>query len=197
MKMKQIVMFLLVLTVTSCEYLEKQEAERKEKEQIALEQERLKQKLIQDSIRIQDSIKIEIEEKKKEERISEIRNSLGNVTFTLSSSNSVGGRDVTFFYTNKSPKIIKYLEWEACFKNAVGDLVRCDVRDYMIYVGKDTGPVKTNHRSGGYWGTVIYNYSATKVLLFKIRIDYIDGSSLEIKGEELKLIGLKDSQIEM
>ena len=197
MKMKQIVMFLLVLTVTSCEYLEKQEAERKEKEQIALEQERLKQKLIQDSIRIQDSIKIEIEEKKKKERILEIRNSLSNVTFTLSSSNSVGGRDVTFFYTNKSPKTIKYLYWVAGFKNAVGDFVECDVSDYGIFRGTDTGPVKTNHSGGGYWGTVIYNYSATKVLLFKIRIDYMDGSSLEIKGEELKLIGLKDSQIVM
>lgn len=195
--MKQIIMFLLVLTVTSCGYLENQEAERKEKEQIALEQRRLKQKLIQDSIRIQDSIKIEIEEKKKEERISEIKNSLSNVTFTLSSSNSVGGRDVTFYYTNKSPKTIKYLNWVAGFKNAVGDSVECDVRDYIIFIGTDTGPVKTNHSSGGYWRAVIYNYSATKMLLYEIRIDYMDGSSLKIKGKELKLIGLKDSQINM
>lgn len=197
MKMKQIIMFLLVLTVTSCGYLENQEAERKEKEQIALEQRRLKQKLIQDSIRIQDSIKMEIEEKKKEERISEIRNSLSNISFSLSSSNSVGGRDVTFYYTNKSPKTIKYLVWGGRFKNAVGDFVGCDIRDYITFRGKDTGPVKTNHRGGGYWGTVIYNYSARKMLINEINIDYMDGSKLLIVGDELKLIGLKDSQIDI
>ena len=195
--MKQIIMFLLVLTVTSCGYLENQEAERREKEQIALEQKRLKQKLIQDSIRIQDSIKIEIEEKKKEERILEIKNSLSNISFSLSSSNSVGGRDVTFYYTNKSPKTIKYLVWGASFKNAVGDFVGCTAREYTTYRGKDTGPVKTNHRGGGYWGTVIYNHTARKMLLYEIRIDYMDGSTLRITGKELKLIGLKDSQIDM
>ena len=190
-RMKHLLILLLVLIVTSCGYSENQKAERKEKErkeQIAIEQTRLKQKLIRDSVRIQDSIK-------KEERISEIRNSLSNVTFTLSSSNSVGGRDVRFYYTNKSPKTIKYLIWGAGFKNAVEDFVGCEVRDYMTFRGKDTGPVKTNHRGGGYWETVIYNYSATKMLLHEIRIDYMDGSSLTISGEELKLVGLKDSQI--
>lgn len=154
-----------------------------------------KQKLIQDSIRIQDSIKIEIEEKKKEERISEIRKSLRNVAFTLSSPNSVGGRDVTFYYRNKSKKTIKYLVWGGRFKNAVGDFVRCNIGDYMNFRGKDTGPIKTHRRGGGYWESVIYNYQAKKMLVYEIRIDYMDGSSLKISGDELKLVGLKDSQI--
>ena len=99
----------------------------------------------------------------------------------LDSPNSAGGCDYNFYYWNLSKKTIKYLQWEGHVYNAVGDRVECDIDRTSFVRGKDTGPHETfSSDCGGTWGTIIYNYSAKSVLITRINITYMDGTSYSI-----------------
>lgn len=106
----------------------------------------------------------------------------------LSSPNSAGGCDYSFYYTNKSNKTIKYLTWNGSVYNAVDDRVSCDIRHTSSVGGRDTGPVEFDERGGGSWSNVIYNYSADRVKLFSIYIQYMDGSTYSIKESDMELM---------
>ena len=116
------------------------------------------------------------------------RAALGAIEITysgLDTPNSVGGCDYTLAYVNKSPKTIKYLYWTGDVYNAVDDIVPCDISGYEDIKGKDTGPVYEGQESGGTWECVIYNYTARYVVLTKIQIIYMDGSTLSFTGDDL------------
>lgn len=99
----------------------------------------------------------------------------------LDSPNSAGGCDFNFYYWNLSKKTIKYLHWEGYVYNAVGDRVECDIDRTSFVRGKDTGPYEPfSSDCGGTWGTIIYNYSAKSVLITRINITYMDGTSYSI-----------------
>lgn len=100
--------------------------------------------------------------------------------------NVVGGCDYTFYYTNRSPKTIKYLYWTGTAYNAVDDPVYCDIRRTSSYKGQDVGPVETGEQGGGVWDCVVYNHSADTLKLSNISITYMDGSTLSIAAADIR-----------
>lgn len=106
----------------------------------------------------------------------------------LSSPNSASGADAIFYYKNTSSKTIKYLRWHGYPINAVGDIVTCDIRNYSEFTGQDTGPIKPGRSGGGCWSCAWYNWTAKKLVLTGVDIEYMDGTQLSITKDELKYI---------
>ncbi len=190
------------LFFVSCNYLENKRKEELRNDSV----EQVRIKFTKDSIIEAESIKHiydsilkagaqNANENNEIKRINKIKSTIRVTSCYLSKPNSASGCDANFYYINKSEKIIKYLVIDASFKNNVNDLVACNIRKENSFRGKDTGPVKPGKSSGGNWDCAIYNWSATKLVINSIDIDYMDGSSITIIGEELKLVGLKDNQI--
>lgn len=129
----------------------------------------------------QDSIK-------RAERIELLKHTIHIKKAYITSQNSAGGVDAYFSYKNVSNKTIKYLYWSGYVINAVGDPVECEVRETSEGRGKDTGPIKPGRSSDGYWSCMWYNYSAKKLILTGVQIEYMDGSTISISKNELKYI---------
>lgn len=147
----------------------------------------------------QDSIaKIEAAEYAKEKhrqdsikrvaRIDLLRHTIHINKARISSPNSAGGVDAYFNYKNVSNKTIKYLYWSGYPINRVGDPVECEIRGRSEARGKDTGPIKPGRSSDGYWDCMWYNYSAKKLVLTGVDIEYMDGSTIHISQNELKYV---------
>ena len=103
----------------------------------------------------------------------------------LRDPNTVGGCDAVVAYSNLIDKTIKYFIWRGYALNAVGDKVMCTVRDSYYFAGKDTGPYEPGETlCGGKWSAMIYNYSARKLVIYEISIEYMDGSIIVYEGEE-------------
>lgn len=153
----------------------------------------LARKAREDSIaRVNDSLerveKQKIDSILHERRVQEVKHTIKIKSAYLSHPNSAGGVDAYFSYKNCSDKTIKYLVWEGMPINAVGDPVSCEIRGYSIFHGKDTGPVKPNAFGGGVWGCAWYNWTAKKLDIIGVKIEYTDGSIFEIKEDEITLI---------
>lgn len=110
--------------------------------------------------------------------------------------NSAGGVDLHISFTNKSDKTIKYIHFSVTPYNAVGDAMRCDIRNYSSFTGYLTGPLEPGYegysRHGNFistevWGEAWYNYSIKSVELDSVRIEYTDGSTFSLYGDEVKL----------
>lgn len=122
-------------------------------------------------------------------KIEDIENSVEIIDCHLSSPNSVGGCDLSISFRNVSPKTIKYISFGVDFYNAVGDIVPCEIRGYGFYA-KVTGPIDNLY--SGYtatWDCPIYNWSARSAKIDYIYIEYMDGTTIEIKEKNLYLIG--------
>lgn len=198
--MKQLFYIFIIASLIASSCTSKEEKERQQREKARIERERyvndstqaaieretreykrhqeLQQELRQDSIN-------------KAEHINEIRNSIKITSYYLTSPNSANGVSTYFYYKNLSDKVIKYLVWTGYPINAVNDIVSCEIRGNSSFSGKDTGPVKKGGTGGGYWDCAWYNSTAKKLILEKIDIEYMDGSTLCIKGDDLYLIGKK------
>lgn len=124
-------------------------------------------------------------------RRDKINNSVKLTSYYLSSPNSASGVDAYVYYKNLSDKTIKYFYWEGYPINAVGDQVNCEIRGNKVFRGKDTGPIKKGQSGGGCWGCAWYNWTAKKLIITSIEIEYMDGSSLHISGDDLYEIGKK------
>ena len=127
---------------------------------------------------------------KRAKRIDLLKNTIKIKKVYLSSPNSAGGVDAHLVWKNVSNKTIKYLNWSGYPINAVGDPVSCEVRGTIEGGGNVTGPIKpgTTYGYGTYWDCLWYNYSAKKLVLTEINIEYMDGSSININKDELKYV---------
>lgn len=127
---------------------------------------------------------------KRAKRIDLLKNTIKIKKVYLSSPNSAGGVDAYLVWKNVSNKTIKYLSWRGYPLNAVGDPVSCEVRRTIEGGGKVTGPIKpgATYGYGTYWDCLWYNYSAKKLVLTGIYIEYMDGSSIKINKNELKYV---------
>lgn len=152
---------------------------------VALKKEQARKDSIAKVLKIEQARKDSIA---KAERIKLLKNSIRIKSAYLSSPNSAGGVDANFYYVNKSSKTIKYLVWHGYPKNAVGDMVFCDIRDRAHFNGKDTGPIKPGRSGGGCWDCAWYNWTAKKLVLTGIDIEFMDGSSLTINQNELQYV---------
>ena len=127
---------------------------------------------------------------RKADRIDQVKHSVKILKAYLSSPNSAGGVDAHLVWKNVSKKTIKYLTWRGYPINAVGDAVECEIRGVSESGGRVTGPIKpgTTYGYGKYWECLWYNYSAKKLVLTGIDIEYMDGSTMRINQNELKYI---------
>lgn len=125
----------------------------------------------------------------KAEHLNAVKKSIQLESYTLHSPNSVGGCDMTIYYRNTTKnKAIKYITFSCQFYNAVDDIISCDIRGYYTFRGQDTGPIKYLEYNGGTWDCPIYNWSARKMEIIGIEIDYMDGTELNISEEEMKYV---------
>lgn len=125
----------------------------------------------------------------KVEHLNAVKKSIQLEGYALQYPNSAGGCDVTIYYRNTlKNKIIKYIVFVCKFYNAVDDEVACEIRGYRNFRGQDTGPINYWEYSGGTWDCPIYNWSARKIEIVGIEIDYMDGTELNIGAEEMKYV---------
>lgn len=134
--------------------------------------------------------RVRLDSIRKANRIDQVKHSVKILKAYLSSPNSAGGVDAHLVWKNVSKKTIKYLTWSGYPVNAVGDAVACEIRGRSESGGKVTGPIKpgTTYGYGYYWECLWYNYSAKKLVLTGIDIEYMDGSTMRINQNELKYI---------
>lgn len=133
--------------------------------------------------------KIKDEEAKKD-AIEKARSIIRVKKVWLSEFDSVGGIDVLINYTNNSEKVIKYATFGVQFYNSVGDVVTCEIKKDRINYCEDIGPYakgeglnNTNWR----WGK-FYNWNIAYVKLVSLEIEYMDGSKVNLTGEELEYV---------
>lgn len=180
----------LLVVFSSCE--SKAEKERKQQEAARIERKRfvndsIKDETLKAAKAYQDSVK-------QAKHLKKVKNSIKITSYYLTSPNSANGVSAYFYYKNLSDKVIKYLVWTGYPINAVNDIVSCEIRGSSLFSGKDTGPVKKGGTGGGYWDCAWYNYTAKKLVLEEINIEYMDGSTLCIKGDDLYLVGMKKNK---
>lgn len=193
--MKKFIVFIftaiiIAVSAISCDTAEK----RAERGRILLENARNEH--IRDSIR-QETERIAKERERRADSIrvakhfEDVQNSIVLTSYRLSSANYVGGRDISFHFKNiNKEKTIKYLDFSVTFYNAVGDKAYDEIRSYATFNGRITGPIKPNgsNYNSYFFECAIYNYQAKTMVLNSISIEYMDGSTLYITGDELKLI---------
>lgn len=113
--------------------------------------------------------------------------------------NSADGVDVEITWINKSDKTIKYIVFEVVPYNAVDDIVKCRIRNKSTSRLQSTGPFATgegdayyssysNEWWGGIWEAVWYNNTVVRLEFKKIEIEYIDGTTETLSGDELKYV---------
>ena len=99
-----------------------------------------------------------------------------------------GTCEYTLAFVNLSPKTIKYLYWYGKVKNTVGDFVSCEVRHTSSFSGKYTGPCEQYEEDYGTWDGILYNSSASKMILTSVKVIYTDGTSTTISKQSLDVI---------
>ena len=121
-----------------------------------------------------------IEEAAKQSEQEKVHEAIRITSLYPSSPNSAGGVDLYINWVNNSDKTIKYVYFSVQAINAVGDPVKCEIRDYSIANCEDTGPYEKGEGNfgGRYWDCMWYNSTITKVKLTQIQIDYMDGTSV-------------------
>lgn len=107
-------------------------------------------------------------------------------TYT-SHPNSAGGVDLHINWVNNSEKTIKYATFSTKPYNAVGDYVTCTIRHDPVFSGQCTGPYEKGSGEGNsrYWANAWYNSTIVGCSVTKVRIEYMDGSTVELNEEEI------------
>ena len=110
----------------------------------------------------------------------------------------VGGVEWSFRLTNNTDKVVKYitLKWN-CY-NAVGDLVRDEITGDTSYGVKYTGPLNpretTDYLSNS---TLFYSYSFSKASLSYMKIEFMDGTIIQITDKTYTDILVKELEEEV
>jgi hypothetical protein len=150
----------------------------------------LRQKQIEDSLkiveqkRIEDSLKV-VEQKRIEDSLKVVeletfKNSIEIIKYYTSSPNSAGGVDCNIIWKNLSEKTVKYARFTVVPYNKVNDRVKgkYDYNDNGEKIVEVTGPVKSKQIRGyeTYWPCLWYNWTIDYMLITGIEIEYLDGS---------------------
>lgn len=106
------------------------------------------------------------------------------------SPNSAGGIDFHVVWQNTSNKIIKYSRFTVVPYNSVNDAVMCSIRHQSEFTGKVTGPINPGEWAGEdrYWECAWYNNTIVRAELKKIEIDYMDGTTVILSGNDIKYV---------
>lgn len=132
-----------------------------------------------------------IKQKDLAKKAEELRNIIRISKFKQSNPNSAGGVDVFIGFTNNSDKTIKYIYFEVTPYNAVGDEVYSQIGNESTVLLQDTGPYQKGEGLSGtyyYWQNMWYTWDISSIVLDKIEIEYTDGSTKTISGDEVNLV---------
>ncbi|WEK54562.1 MAG: hypothetical protein P0Y55_00325 [Candidatus Cohnella colombiensis] len=107
-----------------------------------------------------------------------------------SKPNSAGGVDLYILWKNNSDSVIKYARFEVVPYNAVDDVVTSEISGISTFYGRETGPFKKGQGSSSdtYWENAWYNSTIKKVKLISVNIEYMDGTELTLKDDDVKYI---------
>ena len=98
--------------------------------------------------------------------------------------NSLGGLGMRTIFYNASGKDIKYVTFTYAPYNQVNDIVT-DQYGGTIVSKKHTGPIESGAMSIATFDGIWYDDTITEIILEKVSIDYMDGTSEEIAGSDL------------
>ena len=108
----------------------------------------------------------------------------------MTSPNSAGGVSIRYAIKNIGQKEIKYFTLSFVPYNAVGDIVKCRIKNVDEKSVRGIGPIAQNCIENNYFfENVWYNNSITSVKLVSAVIEYMDGTIEVIKGEQINPIG--------
>jgi len=102
--------------------------------------------------------------------------------------NSAGLVSFYIDWFNLSDKTIKYIYFTVLPYNAVGDIVKCDVKKHSLFTGKVTGPIVSDKSETSLWEGVWYNNTIRCIKLTKVKVIYTDNSSYTYVNELPKII---------
>lgn len=71
--------------------------------------------------------------------------------------------------------------------NAVGDIISDELGRDGIRL-EYTGPLKPGRSDGGNWDCVIYNYSAKRLVITFLDIEYMNGKTVHYDKNEVKAL---------
>lgn len=103
-----------------------------------------------------------------------------------------GALDFDIDIRNMSSRTIKYISFKVFVRNAVGDLVVCEIgqskSDKSVALNI-TGPIAPEEAGGvgGYWPSAIFNRMVTSWEIADVNIEYTNGDLLKIDGEDILL----------
>jgi hypothetical protein len=107
-----------------------------------------------------------------------------------SKPNSAGGVDLHINWKNNSDKVIKYAVFVVRPYNAVNDQVSSRIGDKSVFRGQEVGPFKKGQGSiDGYsWECAWYNNTIKTVKIDSVEIEYMDGTEITLKGDDMEYI---------
>ena len=98
--------------------------------------------------------------------------------------NALSGLGMQTIFYNASGKDIKYVTFTYAPYNQVNDIVT-DQYGGTIVSKKHTGPIESGAMSIATFDGIWYDDTITEIILEKVSIDYMDGTSEEIAGSDL------------
>lgn len=127
---------------------------------------------------------------KEAEKKEKLQHTIKVLKVYTSNPNSANGVDLHIVWENTSDKTIKYCSFTAVPYNAVNDPVKCTIRNNSDYTGQVTGPIEPGQVSGEdrRWDCAWYNNTITRAELTGVRIEYMDGSTVNIEKKDIKSI---------
>lgn len=150
------------------------------------------QSILDDEKAAQEEAAKKAQEEEKKTAEEKARSILRITKLAFSKPNSAGGVDLFIGFKNASDKVIKYIYFSVTPYNAVGDPVSCEITRKSLIRTKSTGPFNKGEglkgNNSGYWECAWYNYHIDSLMLSEVFIEYMDGTSVTISGEDLEYI---------
>lgn len=99
--------------------------------------------------------------------------------------NSAGGVKVSQIFVNATNKDIKYLTFFYTPYNAVGDIAPCTISKNTVAKCRLTGPIEARSYDVVSWDVLWYNPTVIRVEVDKLYVEYMDGTSETIEGNDI------------
>lgn len=132
-----------------------------------------------------------LEEEQRQEEIEYQRAIRKSITFyNVSVSYPDYNDNVAVFFDlqNVSSETIKYITIDGRFINGYGDITNDNKTGKSEFTWRLVGPIPPNGRQNFTFRNAISNNTVKNILFNKVKIDYIDGSWMIIKGDDLQKI---------
>lgn len=106
------------------------------------------------------------------------------VTHIETYNNYAGGFKPTLYFFNNSSKKIKYVYFDVSVKNRVDDIIEDSISGKTSFTLKCTGPFNAKSACLAEFDPIMYNKSADSLVINSVKVEYMDGTTTEIKGNK-------------